>query len=170
MNCPQCSAQLKQATYEGVPIEACNGCGGEFVGGEDLARIVRTRRTHVSEPMRLALADHKPEFGNVKSQPQRNLECPACGNTMSLVNYAGDSGIFVDTCPMCGGLWLEREELEKIQAIMERWADESQPQIQALAGKLETARRSAAERSGRAFRGSRFAFVNAIINKLLDAA
>jgi Zn-finger nucleic acid-binding protein len=151
-------------------MQACDGCGGEFIGGEELARIVRNKRESFSEPLHEALANRKPDFGHVGSQPQRNLECPACGHTMSLVNYAGDSGIFVDTCPMCSGLWLEHEELEKIQVIMERWADESQPQIQALAGQLEQARRRAAERAGRGFRGSRFAFVNAIINKLLDAA
>jgi hypothetical protein len=170
MQCPTCKAGLTQTSYESVPVEACLACGGEFVAGEDLARIVRTRRERPGDAVQKALAGRKPEFGNVGSQPNRNLGCPACGHTMDLVNYAGDSGVFVDSCGVCGGLWLEREELERIQAIMERWAEEAQPQIQALAGRLEMARQSAAERCGRTFRGSRFAFVNAIINKLLDAA
>ncbi len=53
---------------------------------------------------------------------------------------------------------------------MERWADEAKPRIKALAGKLETARRDAADNATGSFSGSRFAFVNALINRLLDAA
>ena len=53
---------------------------------------------------------------------------------------------------------------------MERWADEAKPQIQALAGKLEMARRNAAGNTAGSFSGSRFAFVNALINRLMDAA
>ena len=170
MNCPQCTADLQRAAYEGVPLHTCNSCGGEFVGGEELGRIVRNRRERFSEALREALADHKPRFGHTASEPHRHLECPACGHTMSVVNYAGDSGIFVDSCHICGGLWLDHEELEKVQVIMERWADEAQPQIQALAGQLESARRKAAERASRTFGASRFAFVNALINRLLDAA
>jgi hypothetical protein len=53
---------------------------------------------------------------------------------------------------------------------MERWADEAPQQLQAIAGKLEVARREVAEQTNDAFTGSRFAFVNALINRLLDVA
>ncbi len=53
---------------------------------------------------------------------------------------------------------------------MEKWADDAQPQIKAIAGELEMARRKAANTGSDAFSGSRFSFINAIINRLLDAA
>ncbi len=170
MHCPQCSSELQAADYEGVPIHTCDACGGEFVAGEEFARIVQNRREAFGADLTTAVAEHKPTFGQTAMQPERSLGCPACGQKMKLVNYAGDSGIYVDRCDVCGGLWLDHEELEKVQIVMEKWADEAQPQIQAIAGELEKARRTAAQRTSNTFSGSRFAFVNALINRLLDAA
>lgn len=170
MHCPQCAATLEATVYEGVPIHTCNTCGGEFVGGEEFRRIVENRKQRFDPSMQDELAGCKPSFGEVASQPERSLLCPACGQPMKVANYAGDTGIFVDRCDVCSGLWLDHEELEKVQIVMERWADEARPQIAAIAGELEEARRKAAGSTTGTFSGSRFAFVNALINRLLDAA
>ena len=89
---------------------------------------------------------------------------------MRVVNYGGDSGVFVDRCERCQGIWLDQQELEKIQLLTEQWADEAPQQLRALSSELETARQAAAAQTNSAFSGSRFAFVNAVINRLLDAA
>ncbi len=170
MQCPRCTASLQSTVYEGVPMHTCDTCGGEFVGGEEFRRIVDTCTDAFDARVQEDLARCKPSFGAVSSQPDRSLSCPACGQPMTVANYAGDSGIFVDRCEVCSGLWLDHAELEKVQIVMERWADEAKPQIQALAGKLEMARRNAADNTAGSFSGSRFAFVNALINRLLDAA
>jgi Zn-finger nucleic acid-binding protein len=170
MHCPRCTSSLAPTVYEGVPIHACEECGGEFLGGEELARIVRTRQQEFRRELKAAIAGHTPAFGGAGARQDRALVCPACEGSMMVVNYGGDSGIFVDRCDICGGLWLDHEELEKVQIVMEKWADEAPTQIQAIAGDLEAARRRAAHSTSRAFGGSRFSFVNAIINRLLDAA
>ncbi len=170
MQCPQCGASLQATVYEGVPVHTCDTCGGEFVGGEEFARIVEHRQEQFSDELRAELDERRPSFGELSTQPDRSLGCPACGQEMAVANYAGDSGIFVDRCTVCGGLWLDQEELEKVQIVMERWADEAKPRIRAIAGELEMARRKAAGSTSSAFSGSRFAFVNALINRLLDAA
>ncbi len=170
MQCPQCAASLQSTVYEDVPMHTCNTCGGEFVGGEEFRRIVDNRKERFDAEIRDQLAACKPAFGAEASQPERSLPCPACGQSMKVANYAGDSGIFVDRCDVCSGLWLDHAELEKVQVVMERWADDAKPQIQAIAGKLEMARRKAADSATGSFSGSRFAFVNALINRLLDAA
>jgi Zn-finger nucleic acid-binding protein len=161
---------LTPTTYEGLPVHTCETCGGEFIGGEDLARIVQTRQEQFDPRLKASLAEHKPSFGGADTQPKRSLACPACAGTMRVINYAGDSGIHVDHCDVCGGLWLDHEELEKVQYVMEKWADEAPDQIQAIAGQVGVARRQAAASTSQTFGGSRFAFVNAIINRLLDAA
>ncbi len=170
MQCPQCAAPLQAILYEGVPIHTCDACGGEFVGGDEFARIVDNRHEKFSGQQRLELADCKPSFGQTASQPDRSLECPACGQKMKVTNYAGDSGIFVDHCSVCSGLWLDHAELERIQVVMEKWADEASPQLQSIVEILEVARFEAATRTSETFSGSRFAFVNALINRILDAA
>jgi Zn-finger nucleic acid-binding protein len=170
MQCPQCSSSLASTLYEGVPIHTCATCGGEFIGGEELGRIVQTRQEQFSAELQDSMIGHEPSFGGTVTQPQRQLCCPACDGPMQVINYSGDSGIFVDRCAVCGGLWLDHEELEKVQFVMEKWADEAPAQLQAIAGELEMARRKAADAAGKSFSGSRFSFVNAIVNRLLDAA
>ena len=170
MQCPQCSATLEPTTYEDVLIHACNACGGEFIGGEELGHIVRTRHERFSTELKKARGERKPKFGIPIEETSRSLCCPGCGEPMKVVSYGGDSGIFVDRCESCDALWLDCEELERIQVLQERWSDEAPQQLQAISNDLETARRKAAERANKAFAGSRFAFVNALINRFLDAA
>ena len=170
MNCPRCASPLEQTVYEGVLIHGCNSCGGEFIGGENLGQIVRCRQEQFSPELKALLSDQCPAFGETAAQPERALCCPGCGEPMAVVNYGGDSGIFVDRCESCDGLWLDHEELEKVQIVMERWADEALGKLQAVQDEIELARNRARARTDNAFSGSRFSFINALINKLLDAA
>ncbi len=170
MQCPQCSSVLESLEYEGAPIHGCNTCGGEFIGAEDLGRVVRLRQEQFSAELQSALAERQPSFGVPESETARALCCPGCGESMRVANYGGDSGVFVDRCERCQGIWLDQQELEKIQLLTERWADEAPQQLRALSNELETARQTAAAQTNSAFSGSRFAFVNAVINRLLDAA
>ena len=170
MECPQCGVVLKLMEYENTFIHSCEGCGGEFLGPAELTHIVRTREERFPLQLQQLLADRKPEFGVPADEAQRELICPECQNPMQVINYCGDSGVFIDRCPQCGGLWLDHEELEKVQVLLERWKDQAPEQIKTLAGELEKARRTTAEQTSSVFAGSRFAFVNALINRFLDAA
>ena len=170
MNCPNCQDVLSEINYEGACIRTCNGCGGEFLGPSEIKHIVKSRDERFPTELRADLAQHQPEFGLREEEPHRELACPDCHEIMQLVNYAADSGVHVDRCPQCGGVWLDNDELEHIQVIMERWADEAPDRIRGIAGELESARQSAAEATAGSFKGSRFAFVNALINRFLDAA
>ena len=38
---------------------------------------------------------------------------------METFNYGGDSGIVLDRCRACGGVWLDGGELEKVQVLVE---------------------------------------------------
>jgi Zn-finger nucleic acid-binding protein len=154
--------------YEGVRVHTCDGCGGEFVGSVELAEIVNRRELRFGEDLRRVLRDRQPIFGVPCAEVERTLVCPDCDNDMQVLNYACDTGVFVDRCPVCGGIWLAHEELEKVQVLMERWEDEAPEQIRGIAQDLEEARQSAA--GDGVFKGSRFGFVNALINGILDAA
>lgn len=170
MNCPNCSSKMRTATYERVSVETCDECGGEFVGPQELSAIVKTRETAFGQSLKQLVKDHEPVFGVPAGGPGRSLQCPACQGQMRLINYAADTGIGVDRCNDCGGMWLDHEELEKVQMVIEQWQDQAPAKLTAIAGKLEEARRQAAQRTSKAFAASRFAFVNAMINRLLDAA
>jgi len=170
MDCPQCAWSLQEITYENVPVHTCPNCGGEFVAGDALAAIVQIREQTFPADLQETLAAAEPFAGVPESRKQRALNCPACDNPMSVINYCGDSGVFVDRCTACNGLWLDQDELEQIQVLMERWTDEAPAKLRQCADQLEQARQSAARASSARFQGSRFAFINALINRFLDAA
>jgi Zn-finger nucleic acid-binding protein len=50
------------------------------------------------------------------------MNCPKCGNTMREREREIGGGrtaeiVVIDVCPACGGIWLDKGELEKLTAI-----------------------------------------------------
>lgn len=170
LSCPNCDRSLQTVTYEGVTIEACNDCGGEFLDAHELGHIVRVRESKFPQTARELVADWRPEAGVPVDAQSRRLDCPKCSGPMQVINYCGDSGIHVDRCTGCGGFWLDADELEHVQIFQEEWEAKAPGMIQAISADLERARRETAQRTSNVFQGSRFAFVNALINQFLDAA
>jgi Zn-finger nucleic acid-binding protein len=170
MHCPLCQKPLAAIRYEGALVHTCNHCGGEFIGPDDLTAIINQREAIFGAALRELCDDHQPMFGVPADADQRDLDCPACEGCMQLVNYGGDSGIAVDRCDTCGGVWLDHDELEKIQIIMEKWKDQAPFKLNEIAAKLEQTRQQTAASVNKKFTHSRFSFVNAVINRLLDAA
>jgi len=170
MQCPKCGTALRAVVYEGASIHTCDGCGGEVITPDALRHVVETRDKRFSPELQAQLAERTPTFGVPVDECDRSLSCPACAGSMRVVNYCGDSGVYIDRCERCTSTFLDHEELEKVQAIMEKFEDEAPEQLRAIAGELEQTRRETAEASSRAFAGSRFSFINAVINRFLDAA
>jgi Zn-finger nucleic acid-binding protein len=154
--------------YEGATIHSCDGCGGEFLEGAALAHVIQAREERFAPDEEDSL--WRPAFGVPECARRRRVECPGCGTAMDVGNYGGDSGVFIDRCPGCGGVWLDHAELERVQRLTELAADRADEQLRAIANDLDAARRASDARVRDAFRGSRFAFVDALINRLLDVA
>ncbi len=45
------------------------------------------------------------------------MQCPVCNNTLNAVER---SGIEIDVCPQCKGVWLDRGELDKLLQLEQR--------------------------------------------------
>lgn len=191
MNCPACSSVLKPIQYEGTELHTCDGCGGEFVGPEALAHVVNTRDAKPAAQHRApkskkpgssaagtttrgATAGQAPGRsgtpvpGVAGDDPIRKMTCAACASPTTVITYALDTGVRVDRCGVCGGVWLDRDELEHIQSIMDQAQDAAPAKRAGAAGALADAKRKS--RDVGVFQGSRFSFVNAIVNRFLDAA
>ena len=123
MHCPSCHQTLKSNEYEGVEIEICPGCGGEWLDADELGKIVRRREVRFDESACRGMAETKPIEGVPTEAFERVLICPKCGGKTQPINYGGDSGIILDRCGGCGGFWLDAEELERVQMIVEGWDD-----------------------------------------------
>ena len=166
MKCPHCSNPLQTIDYEGIKIETCRSCQGEWLDHQELAHITRAREVRFSEEERRAIAKSTTIKGVVLADVDRDLKCPKCGGQTDAINYGGDSGIIIDRCTECKGIWLDEHELENIQMLVEGWEDHLPDDLKAYGPKLK----KAAEDVDKAddVRVSRIGFINSLVNGLLD--
>ena len=52
------------------------------------------------------------------------------------VNYGDDSGIIIDKCSSCGGVWVDKGELDKLDEIVHGWDDELPDDLKKYGPKL----------------------------------
>ena len=166
MNCPNCGASLRSIVYEGIEIETCDSCEGEWLDADELKKVVKIREVKFDPEERRALVESTTITGVPLKDVDRDLVCPKCGETTDAVNYGGDSGIIIDRCTGCGGFWLDKGELEKIQMLIEGWDDALPSDLAKHGAKLrDVAARMDAEDD---VSPSRYGFINSIINGILD--
>lgn len=170
MRCPIDGRELTPMEYEGALVFTCESCGGDLLSGDTLSHIVRTRESTFGELWPQLVQHSRPIMGTPAKSLQRGLGCPVCAAKMTTVNYFGSSDIFIDRCLQCQAVWLDRQELERVQALVEQWQDQAPGQLAAISIKLEDTRKRTVAASESAFQGSRLSFVNALMNRLLDAA
>jgi Zn-finger nucleic acid-binding protein len=136
MICPNCQRTLRTVEYEGIQVETCDACAGEWLDAEELGKIVRIREVKFNEQQRRAIAESTSITGVPLEDVDRDLNCPKCGATTDAVNYGGDTGIIIDRCTGCRGFWLDGGELEKVQMVVEGWDDALTDDLQQYGPKL----------------------------------
>lgn len=158
---------MREQQYEGQTIFVCEQTGGELVPGDALAQIVSSREEQLSETLLEELDDHAPTFGVPEAERDRQLTCPCCGNSMDVINYSSDTGVYIDRCGSCGAVWLDSGELERLQAILERFEDRAAGQLAGVNSELFKVRQEIEDQVGSPVRVSRFGFINRMVNKLM---
>ena len=111
MYCPRCSTDLVVVEYDEIELDWCPSCEGLwFDRGEMELAVTRMG------PAGLGLTFERP--AQTSEQP---LRCPLCHVRMNK-RLLGNPGpvqgeprpIIADMCPECGGIWLDRGELEQV--------------------------------------------------------
>lgn len=166
MKCPNCHAGLKTITYEGIHIESCDGCGGEWLDSSELGHIARVRETRFTPEQRRAVAAAAKITPVILTDHDRDLKCPKCGGTTDALDFGGDSGVVIDRCTSCHGFWLDKAELEGVQLLVEGWKDGLPADMARFAPMLRKVALDVDARTKVSI--SQFAFVNAVINGILD--
>jgi Zn-finger nucleic acid-binding protein len=166
MQCPNCHKPLTGIDYEGVHIEICPVCGGDWLGAGQLTNILKARQTRFTEQECLAIAQVAKITYVKLPNLDRHLVCPECGGTTHPINYGDDTGIVIDKCATCGGVWLDRGELDKIEELVNGWNDELPDDLKQYGPKLRQV--SADVNADLKVHISHFRFVNAAINGVFD--
>jgi Zn-dependent protease with chaperone function len=126
--CPRCGAGLERFDYEGAAVLICRGCGGRLAGTSQVLRIL-TRREMRFDGRQLELAAAVMRDGDDLRRADHarraagggaTIACPRCGRPMMRRLYSYDYAVEVDYCSPCDLYWFDRDELEVLQAIVER--------------------------------------------------
>lgn len=166
MKCPNCGETLREIDYEGIRIETCSSCGGEWLDSGELGHVVAAREVRFDEGERRAVAAAVKITPVNLQDADRDLTCPKCGGQTDALNYGGDTGIVIDKCTGCRGIWLDGAEIEKIQMVIEGWEDGLPDDLKKHGPRLRQVAAEVEEKTK--FKASRFGFINAIINGIVD--
>ena len=164
MNCPRCSDKLKTIEYENVKIETCGGCEGEWLDDSELKQLVQTVEETFPQEMKDSLDAINKNIFTIDESADNQLTCPKCPDIeLNRINYASSSGIALDKCPDCGGIWFDKDEIEQVQILVEEWQATLEEDTKKFAPVLDRIKAEGEVQDKKASQISRFGFINAIL-------
>jgi Zn-finger nucleic acid-binding protein len=110
MRCPACKRSLKKIKVGSATLDICQGgCGGIWFDGDELDKVAKSTaagKKVVAEITRTV---------EVAADEHRVLKCGHCrGVDLEQKLFSLGSGVIMDRCPKCAGIWLDHGELETI--------------------------------------------------------
>jgi len=144
-----------------ITMEICSRCGGRWMDPEDLKAIL--------EIVKLPVDGSVTPTGVDLNEVSENALCPRCGLPLEPFNYAGDSGVILDKCQDCGGLWLDCGKLERVLAVVSASEQDLGRDIKRFSADLHEAevRQDAREQSDHG--SNTDALTAALVNRIADA-
>jgi len=118
MICPTDKKNLEKAVVSGVEIDYCPRCLGLWFEEEEL----RWAKDYKDRNLRWLDVDLWKDSAKFRISPGQRL-CPHDRLPLYETEY-GDSGVRVDLCNICKGVWLDRGEFEKIVHYLREKASE----------------------------------------------
>ena len=108
MKCPTCDVDLEVKIAGPVDVDECPECHGMWFEDDEL------RRAKDAWDVDLNWMDFElwKEWESLELNP-KELTCPNCSRGLVAVHY-GDTGVEVDCCPSCKGIWLDDREFAAI--------------------------------------------------------
>jgi Zn-finger nucleic acid-binding protein len=169
MNCPRCHAVLAETEYDGVNIEVCSGCKGEWLFAGELQKIV-DHHDEVFTPEEIAsLNAVDQQILTAEKDDHDELNCPACEDVqMEHFNYGDTSGIILHKCTECDGIWMDKDELKKIEELVDGWKADLDKDTGRFGGVLDKIDVEEQKQLDQAVSISRFGFVNKVLRRFCE--
>jgi Zn-finger nucleic acid-binding protein len=109
--CPHDKSLMTHVKAGEAVLDVCRKCGGQFFDSGEMFAAFGVK----ADPSYW----DRPETGGIVKAGTRH--CAECENFMLAqdVSYGGDH-LEIDRCGKCGGIWLDKNELEKLMTISEK--------------------------------------------------
>src|SRR5271155_3564681 len=122
MKCPRCGSILNPVEHDGVQIQVCSKCKGEWLSAGELEKILE-HHDEIFTPVEIASIDGvNKEIFTAEKDDHDELDCPNCeGIRMEHFNYGDTSGIILHKCLQCEGVWTDKDQLEKVEKLVDGW-------------------------------------------------
>jgi Zn-finger nucleic acid-binding protein len=108
---------MKEIHLLGHNVDLCERCKSVFLDKDELAL---TKGEEVD-------GFEKEEIFGKRDEKVTDFKCPKCAGEMDEYVFAFDSGIYIDRCQDCGGIFLDEGELLAIDNFLERAEKEELP-------------------------------------------
>jgi Zn-finger nucleic acid-binding protein len=108
-DCPACGAKLDLFKLLGMELEGCPKCHGLWLDRDELRKL--KDKVGIGE---LHWLNHEIENIEKTSAVVSKRACPKCDGGKLLSVVFGKSSVVLDWCPKCHGVWLDRDEYNKI--------------------------------------------------------
>lgn len=111
MECIKCKKAMKKAKLEGILVDKCDTCGGVWLDAGEL-EMLEKKNGKTDQELK------KEAMNEIMNEKMRLITteglCPKCQEQR--INRYMRSGVELDQCPACKGLFFDYGELDKIMA------------------------------------------------------
>jgi len=130
MKCPACNAPLETREYHGLQIDQCASCRGVWFDEHELGNFIRLYlEEHPETPHSVITLVTNTDAAERVAEQERI--CPKCDFPLQKINYGYNSGIVLDKCLACEGVWADRARVKQL-AIYTK----GNPKLDKLAGSV----------------------------------
>lgn len=110
MQCPRCNIPLRELEIKGITVDTCDQCSGLWLDDKELNKVKNSDEIQL-DPISKKIENDEP------------VTCLRCGNQTEKINYSYSSGIIIDKCPVCYGVWLDGGEFASIIEFLKKDSD-----------------------------------------------
>jgi Zn-finger nucleic acid-binding protein len=169
MKCPRCNGVLCATELDNVIVEVCIDCKGEWLFAGELRQIVE-HHDEVFTPGEIAAQDAvNKQIFTVEKDDRDELNCPACENVrMEHFNYGDTSGIILHKCAECDGIWMDKNQLEKVEEVVDGWKADLSQDLAKYGSTLQKIEIEEKKELDQNVSISRFGFINRVLRRFCE--
>lgn len=104
--CPKCRVRMRLVQLEAVQVDLCPNCMGMWFDTGELSRATGLKFRDTARGAAIAHAKRTVH------------RCPSCAIPLREREIDRGCGIFIDQCPQCSGLFLDRDEFSRTKGYL----------------------------------------------------